>query len=315
MPYGKGRGLHQIDAPLSNLSVQYAQDLTGFVVNQIPTIQVKKETDAYYVFGREHFKVPETLRANGAKSNEAEYILSTSTYALEQHSLKDIVTDRDRDNADVGLQPDIDAMENLVQRIMLRKEIQVRDLMFTTTNFSNSHSLTSTLGWQDLTTISDPIGDINTGTSVILSNTGRRPNTLVVGFNAFEKGLKNHPNIIERIKYSERAVLSKEIVANVLGVSNIIVGEAIQNTGVEGGTDTMGFVWAAKAWLGYLEPNAKLKSQSAIYNFIKGGAGEYPYAVKKWRDEERGGDYIEVNSFFDTRAVASLSGYIISGVD
>lgn len=316
MPYAKGQGLHQINAPLTNLSVQYANNLTGFINNKFPTIQVQKESDAYYIYGREHFKIPQTIRANGSPANSAEYTVSTSTYTLEEHALRDVVTDRDRGNADAALQPDIDAMENLVSRIMLRKEIQARNLLFTTTNFTNSHSLTSTLGWQDLTTISDPIGDIQTATSIILTNTGKRPNTLVVGYNAFNKGLRNHPNIIERIKYSERAIISEDIVAAVFGIQNIWVGEAVQNTAAEGAAaDSMAYIWATDAWVGYLEPNAKLKSASAVYNFTKGGNGAYPYAVKKYRDEEVSGDWVEVSSFFDTRAVATLSGYLIKGVD
>ena len=74
MPYGKGLGLQQINPGLSNLSVKYANDRNGYVVTKFPTVQVAHETDDYYVYGREAFQIPETIRANGAEANQSEYI-------------------------------------------------------------------------------------------------------------------------------------------------------------------------------------------------------------------------------------------------
>lgn len=315
MPYASGRGLHQINAPLSNLSVKYANDKESFLASKVfPQVPVKKESDAYYIYGRDNMRVPETLRANKAPANEDGYTLSTSTYELEQHSLRDLISQRDRDNADSALSPDVDTMENLTEKILLRKEIQCAATLFTTTSFSNNHSLTSTLKWTALTTTSDPIGDVSTATTVILQNSAKKPNKLIFGHGVMQ-GLKDHPNIIERIKYSERGIITSEILSAVFDVASIHVGETVQNTGTEGGTDTLAFVWASDAWLGYVDSSTRLKSASAVKTLVKQQNGQFPFAVKKYADQERDGDWIEVNSFFVTKAVASQAAYLIRGVE
>jgi len=85
MPYGKGLGLQQINPGLSNLSMKYANDRNGYVFNKFPTVPVAHEQDEYYMYGREAFQIPETIRANGAEANQSEYALSTATYSLDRH--------------------------------------------------------------------------------------------------------------------------------------------------------------------------------------------------------------------------------------
>jgi len=314
MPYANSQGLSQFDPGLSNLSQKYANDDTAFIHTKLPVISVAKESDKYYVFGRDHFRIPETVRADGAKANRVNYTLSTSSYELEEHSLEEVVTDRQRANADKSLQPDVDATENLTSRIMLKKELQAKNVIFTTTSFSNNHSLTSTLKWNVLTTLSDPIGDVATATSVIMKNTGQKANTVIVGYDAW-KGLTNHPNILERIKYSERGIITNELIAAVFDVDNVQVGSAIYDTGIEGAAaPSTTYIWNSDAFIGYMEPRPKMKSASALYQFVKSNYTGYPYSVRKYRDDEVKGDVIEVSTMHDSKAVASLSGYLVRGV-
>jgi hypothetical protein len=315
MPYASGQGLHQIDTPLSNLSVRYANESSAFIATSaIPQVPVAKETDAYYVYGRDHFRIPETIRANKAPANEAEYTLSTSTYQLERHSLRDLVSDRDRSNADSPLAPDVDAMENLTERILLKKELQAMQTVLTSTAAGNSHSLTSTIKWTTLTTTSDPIGDVSTATTVILQNSGKKPTDMIIGFPIMQ-GLENHPNILERIKYSERGIISKDIIQATLGISKLHVGEAVYNTAREGAADSMSYIWDTDAWIGYNSPTPSLRTASALKTFFKQDRKEMPFSVKKYRNDEREGDWVEVNSFFVTKPVATSAAYLVRGVN
>ena len=313
MPYGKGLGLQQINPGLSNLSVKFANDRNGFVFDKLPTVNVAHETDTYYVYGREAFQIPETLRANGAEANQSEYTLSTASYALDRHSLKDIVTDRERSNANQGLQPDVDTMELLTDQIMNRQEYNAATTIFTTaTSFDNTASLTSTLYWSLITTTTDIIGNVDTATSVIMKASGRKANTLIMGEQTYRYA-KNQPNIIERIKYSERGIITPEIMSAVLDVQNIVVGSTVYDAGVEGSaTPSTTYTWDKKFAAMYVEPNAKLKSPSALYNFAKSVNGEYPYAVKKYRNEAREGDEIEVNAFHKTIITGGEAGYLMT---
>ena len=313
MPYAKGKGLQQINPGLSNLSVKFANDRNGYIFNKFPTVNVAHETDTYYAYGREAFQIPETIRANGAEANQSEYTLSTATYALDRHSLKDIVTDRERDNANKGINPDVDTMELLTDQIMNSCEFRAASTIFTTaTSFDNTASLTSTLYWSLLTTTTDVIGDVETATSVIMKAAGKKANTLIMGEQTYRYA-KNQPNIIERIKYSERGIITPEILSAVLDVQNILVGSNVYDAGVEGSaTPSTTYIWNAKFAAMYLEPSAKLKSPSALYNFHMGINGEYPYAVKKYRNEPKEGDEIEVNSFHKTILTGKSAGYLMT---
>jgi hypothetical protein len=311
MPYGKGLGLQQINPGLSNLSVKFANDRAGYVFNKFPQVSVAHETDTYYVYGREAFQIPETIRANGAEANQSEFTLSTATYALDRHSLKDIVTDRERNNANVGINPDVDTMELLTDQIMNRMEYNAASTIFTTaTSFDNTASLTSTMYWSLLTSTVDPIGDVQTASTIVMKAAGKVPNTLVMGQRTYNF-LRNQPNIIERIKYSERGIITPEILSAVFDVSNIVVGKAVYDAGVEGSaTPSTTYIWDAKFALMYNEPSAKLKSPSALYNFAMSVNGEYPFAVKKYRNEPKEGDEIEVNAFHKTILTGKSAGYL-----
>jgi hypothetical protein len=313
MPYGKGLGLQQINPGLSNLSVKYANDRAGYVVNKFPTVNVAHETDTYYVYGREAFQIPETIRANGAEANQSEFILSTQTYSLDRHSLKDIVTDRERANANVGINPDVDTMELLTDQIMNRMEYNAAQTIFTTaTSFDNTGSLAASYTWNLLTTGTDVIGDVSSMTAVVMKSCGKEANTMLMGEQTY-RYVKNQPNIIDRIKYSERGVITPEILSAVFDIKNIVKGSAVYDAGIEGSaTPSTTWIWNLKAAVMYLEPNAKLKSPSALYNFAMAANGEYPYAVKKYRNEAKEGDEIEVNAFHKTILTGKAAGFILN---
>ena len=311
MPYATGLGLQQINPGLSNLSVKYANDRAGYVFPKLPTVQVSHETDEYYIFGRESFQIPQTIRANKGAANRSEYTLSIGTYSLDRHSLDDIVTDRERNNANKGINPDVDTMELLTDQIMNRMEYDAATAMFTSTSWNNSGSLTSTLYWTLNSTTTDVIGDVQSMTTVIMQKTGKPANTLVIGKKTYN-AVRNQVNILDRIKYSERGIITPELLASVLDINNLIIGTSVYDAGIEGSaTPSTTWIWDTKALAMYLEPNAKLKSPSAMYN-LQMAVGEYPYAVKKYRDDKYEGDVIEVNAFHKTKVTGADAGYILS---
>lgn len=311
MPYAKGNGLQQINPGLSNLSMKFANDRDSYVATKFPTVPVAHETDEYYIFGRESFRIPETIRANKGKANRSEYTLSIGAYALNRHSLDDIVTDRERKNANKGLNPDVDTMEILTDQILNRMEYDANATIFTTaTSFDNTASLTSTLYWSLLTTTTDVIGDVETATSVILKSCGKKANTLVMGEQTY-RYVKNQPNILDRIKYSERGIVTPALLSAVFDIKDIMIGSAAYDNVAEGAASNgTTYIWDKRFAAMYLEPNAKLKSPSAVYNLTMPANGEYPYAVKKYRDDAYEGDVIEVNNFSKLVKTGGAAGYL-----
>lgn len=115
--------VHQNQA-LENISIAYKNG--DLIADELcPMVPVQHESDSYYVFSRDSLNLPETARADGAEANQADFSLSTATYRVQEHSLKRLVTDRSRKNADPALDLDVMAVEHLTNLIKVRQEVEL----------------------------------------------------------------------------------------------------------------------------------------------------------------------------------------------
>jgi len=297
-----------IDKALEKISIAYLPQ--GFIADQVvPAVPVVKESDKYYIYDFGINRAEETLRASGTPANRATFNVSTSTYSLEEHALKEIITDRDKDNADKAINLEIDVTEALTRKILLRKEIEASSVLQSTSNYSNSASLTSTMAWTQNTTLSNPITQIESATSKIISSSGYKPNRLIIDYNTFS-GAKVHTSIVDRVKYTSADSITEQMLAKLFDIEKVFVASAIEETAQEGLTSSPGYIWTNTAVLGYFEPNPGLKKASAAYKFTK-QAGGAQYTVKKWRDEELSGVFVEVSTMFKFKPVATACAYLI----
>lgn len=303
----KSNQIH-VNKPLEAISVAYKPE--GLISAQLcPSVPVKHDTDLYYVFSKNALSIPETLRAPGAVANEADWDVSTSSYALEKHSLKKLVTDDEVANADAAIRPSIDATENLTMRILQRREKSMASLVSTATNWASRTSLTSTLAWSANTTLSNPITLLDSAGSVIVKNAGLKPNTLVLDYSTF-LAAKEHVSIIDRIKFTSPDSVTEAMLAKLFNVQRVLVPYGIENTANESLTDSMAFLWTDMAFLAYIEPAPGLRKASALYCFEQQSQGN-PFRVKSWREEEREGDFVEVTTKFQHKAVATDCAHYI----
>src|SRR5262249_39210005 len=98
------------------------------------------------------------------------------------------------------------------------------------------------------------------------------PNRLVLGAKVWQV-LKNLDELVQRIKYTQRGVVTTELLASLIappGVSDfqVIVAAAIENTALEGQTDVFTFIAPTKdALLLYAEPQPGIMVPSSVYIF------------------------------------------------
>ncbi len=299
--------LHR-NRPLENVSVAYQPQ--GFIGDQLsPKVSVVHESDLYYVYSKDNLTVPETLRADGAESNKASFNVSTSSYQLNEHALHDDITDRQRKNVDKAIAIEVDVTEALTGRIQLRREIDLQTLCQTKTNWGNNTSLTSTLAWSANTTTSNPITQLDSAASVILQNSGKKPNVLAVSDPQF-RAMKEHTSILERIKYTSPDSVTPQMIARLVNVEKVLVAESTYNSADEGISPSMAFIWTDTAFLAYIEPAPGLRKVSALYTLWSNEFGT-PYTVKKWREEKLDADRIEVQAMFQNKAIATDCAYVI----
>ena len=106
-------------------------------------------------------------------------------------------------------------------------EKAVADTIFNTSNYAtdNKVTLTGTDKFSDGTN-SDPFGVIATGVKAARKSMGIKPNTMVMGFDAYD-ALAIHPKVLAKLSANERALISPEILATLFKFKKILVGESI----------------------------------------------------------------------------------------
>ena len=296
--------VHQ-DSVLSGISVMYQND--EYIADRVlPVVPVKKESDLYYIYTR-NWRIPEAKRASGAEAAEIEWNVSTDSYACMEYALKGFVADRDKDNADKPLNLEIDETENVTGLIQLIREKRVADIVFGSGNYSNTSALTAGNQWSDYAG-SDPIGDVRTARATVHAASGKTPNTMIVGKQVHDK-LLDHPDVLERIKYTQRGLVTTDILATLFEVDNYVVGSALYDSSNDGGTESLGYLWGKYVSLIYAESSPGLRKVSYGYQFESRG-----FRTKKWREEARDGVFIESGEIRDEHIVSEDCGYLYSTV-
>jgi len=314
MPQPTTSDVH-VDAVLTNMSIAYQQDADHFVAGKVfPTVPVQKQSDLYYTYTQaDFFRDAVELRADGTESAGTGYGLSTDSYSALVYALHKDIGDQVRANSDAPLSPDQDATRFLTQQMLLRQEIDWASKYFQTSIWGTD-STPSTL-WSAASG-SDPIGDVQTGINTVLTNTGYKPNTMVMSYAVFSI-LKNHADIIDRYKYTSSASITEELLASVLGVDRVLVMGGIKNSAAEGASASYAQIGDKDACLLYVAPNAGIMAPSAGYNFSwtglaqSGGIGTNT-AISRFRMDALRADRIEIESAWSYKVVSSALGYFFS---
>ena len=273
-----------VDRALTNISVAYMQDASNYIADKVfPIIPVKRQSDLYYIYDTGDFLRDEAqVRGRIAESAGGDYDLETSTYYCKKHAFHKDVAPEDRVNYDEPLDADKDAQIFVSQKMLIRREMEWASKFFTTgvwtreiVGVDSSPTGAQAVYWDDET--SDPIKDI-TGESVRMAGlTGFRPNTLVLSPYVFN-ALKNHFDVLDRVKYTETGIVTTSLLASLFEVQNVYVAWGVVNSAAKGVADNVSFIAGKNALLCYSNPTPSLRSPSAGYIFAWTGlmgAGAY----------------------------------------
>lgn len=265
-----------IDKALTNISVQYLQDPANYIAGQVfPMVPVKKQSDRYFIYLRDDwFRDEAEERAPGTESAGGDYdIDNTPTYFCRKYAYHKDVVEEDRANADDPLTPDEDAVSFVTDKLLLNKENKWAKTFFAAGVWSFDYEGMVSGGtggefiyWDDYAN-SQPIEDITKFSTEQSERTGKRPNTIVMGRRAYD-ALKNHPDFLDRVKYTQKGVVTSDLIAEMFDVERVLVANAIQNTAERGKTADMSFIMGNHVLLCYTTNAPKLKTATAGYTFV-----------------------------------------------
>ena len=310
-----------VDRPLSNISVAFIQGQSGFVADRaFPIVQVAKQSDQYFTYDRGMFNRDEmTELAPGARADAATYTLSTDTYNAQVWALARDIADQVRANADTPLALDREASEFLALKALIRKEKEWASKHFVTSAWTTERAGvasgptgTQFLRWDEAN--STPIEDVRAGITAVQGLTGFRPNKMVIGREVYD-ALVDHPDIVGRIdrgQTSGPAIALRDSLAALFEMDEILVMDAIENSAVEGATNSHAFIGGKHALLLYAPPSPGIMVPSAGYTFAWSGllgGGAIGTRIKRMRMEPEASDRIQIEMSFDQKKVAADLGY------
>lgn len=308
-----------VDAILTNISVAYLQNQDNFIADKVfPIIPVDKKSDKYFTYTKnDWFRDEAQRRADATESAGGGFNLSTDTYSADVWAFHKDVGDQLLANADAPLNPLREAAEFVTRRLMLRRELQFVDDFFKKSVWATDiDGVTGTPGsgetkkWSDYSA-SDPIDDIEEAKAKILGQTGMEANTLVLGYDTF-RVLKNHPDLVDRIKYTSSQTITTDMLAAMFDIPRVMVAKAVKATNKEGVTAAYDFAYGKHAALYHVAPTPGLLTPSAGYTFswtgVSGGLGQV-IGTSQFRMESLKADRVEAEMAFDNKVIGSDLGY------
>lgn len=303
-----------VDRALTDLSVRYSQANEGrFIANTVfPTVRSQARSDKYFTYDRSYWLRTEAKkRAPATESAGIGYAISTDSFLCEVYAVHKDVDDQTRANADSPITVDRDATDIVTEHLLMQQEQEWMSNFFGGSIWGTTKTGgTDFAKWSDYGT-SDPIRDVRAGKTAILKSTGYMPNTLVLGHNVWDY-LQDHPDFLDRIKYTERGMVGTSLLASLFDIDKVVVSSAIKNTSQEGVTASYSFTAGDHALLMYVAPSAGLNRPSAGYTFRWSGfigSGGNGIRIKRFRMEEIESDRVEGEAAYDQKLVAADLGY------
>ena len=270
-----------VDAALSNISIAYRN--SGYMADLLfPQVRVEKQSDYYHIWTKDFwFRDHTRRRAPGSSYPEGGLQLSSTQFECINWALSFPLPWEVIENQDAAVDLETSGAEWIADQFQLSREMKLAAVLETGTATTSRVTLTTTQ-WNDYAN-SDPISDVETGRQAVKKLTGLNPNLAFMNGEVWSK-LKSHPDLLDRFKHTQTGVLTEALVAQVLNIDKLIVGDAVKNTAAEGASFSGNWIWADHVFLLNVPSSPGLRTPSFGYCFSWKQSG---YTIPITREEER----------------------------
>lgn len=287
-----------ISPVLTNAAVRF--EPPGLVWDQLFVRRpVKKESGVYYVWDKSEFDAPDTKRANGAEANVTTSGFKEDYYFCQKQSLKEQITDDDRDNADDALQLEMRSTRLVKQQVMNGIERRV----FGSSGIINTAANVGSTGTLDISNLltASPRKAFDDAKNAIFVATGQEANVCFIGSDIAR-------NIMRTDEYRQEFKFVTDIrnapmPDEFYGLTAQYVGGLSTGAFKRGAAKTISRILGSKIFIAYIDPTEGDK----ILTYGK-AMQEKEYA-KKYRTEPTESDWIEYTIKLDLKVVAKECGY------
>ena len=295
-----------VDQALTNISLAYAQETNTFIADRVfNKVSVDKLSNKYHVFTKsDYLRGVAEMRAPGSPTAGANFTLSQDTYSCDQFGVHMDVDDLVARNSDEGVNILTSAAQYVTEKLLQKRDQEFAAAAFTTSTWTGSSTggdITPGTLWS--ASGGTPIKDIQTEQDAVYSKTGRKPNVLVLGRDVYT-ALRDSEDVLDRVKFSERGIVTTDLLASLFDVDEVMVASSIVNSANEGATASFSYIFDPDdALLVYRPPNPGLMTPAGGYMF------EFePIRALRYRMDQNHSERIEAVSTFDFKVTGADLG-------
>ena len=321
MPMPTQSDLH-INVPLTNVSIAWMQSADTYIADKIfPKVPVNKQSDLYWKYSKSDWRRSDVKRrAPSTESPGTGWNMDTDQYFTHVYAVHKDIDDQLRANADSNFNMDKDATQFITNQLLLQRDVDWNTAYFKTGVWTTDKTGgTDFVKWSDAG--SDPISDVADLIVEFRRLTGFKPTGCVLGAEVM-KALKQHPDIIDRIKYTQKGIVTEDLITTLFDVDELYTsyataaeGQQFPDARVQDAAATYDFITNSKGVLFFYAPKGpSLMTPSAGYIFNwKGylGGNAQGIKVKRFRMEHIASDRIEAEATYDMKVVAPDLGWFL----
>lgn len=323
--------LGHIDRALTNISVAYMQTADAYIADKVfPVIGVKQQSDVYYKYSKADFFRNEVQeRGRAAESAGGTWNMELADpYHCRKYAYHYDITQEEKVNYDQPINVDRDTTEWLTEKMLLKREVDFTTKFFKTgvwgKDIAGAAAADATHCLKFSNQLSDPVKIVTDQMLVMAENAGVKPNFLIMAPDVFY-ALKNHESIMDRIKYTQKGIITLDLIASLFEVENIYIPWGIYNAGPSTpGYDevktSMNFLYKGSMLLGYRVKSPSLKKPTAGYIFawngIEGTQNAYGSRMVRIKMDMLGlgTERLEMEMAYDQKVICSDMGVFFSAL-
>jgi hypothetical protein len=300
------------DTLLTTLSRMYAND--EFVGERIMTVvPVDKRSNKFAAYPqRSRLAFPDDKLGFRGRANELDENIETDNYSVSDYGYKEFVDLEMVRNQDAPLDAVASSVENINHGIAFRREKRILAKAFTAGEFGGN-TAAAAVNWTDATGGSI-IEDVLGAKAALWRGTGATRIYGMTTLAVWNGAVVNNPKLVERFKYTQGGILLKQQIANFLGLDDIFIVSAREDTANEGQTASYARMSTAEVFGVYSvaeRPSLKSLHWGSTFRLSSDPV------TNQWFEPDlgkAGGIYSRVSVSEDHKVVAPLAGFLITSM-
>jgi hypothetical protein len=301
-----------VDTLLTAISIGYSNP--DYIAPQIaPMVPVPRPTGLIPTYMQsDWFRNNAHRRGTGTMSRRGSFNLGQDTYNVKRDSFGFELADEVRDATVEPYNMDRDGTIFATDKVLMSQELDFATNLFTTGVWTDAAGYVQFSDYG----ASIPLVVLTQALDNIESRVGREGNTVIMGKQVFT-ALRWHPDLLDTIKYTQRAILTQDLVASLFGIDRLLIGRGIYTASPEGTPEASVVyqrIWGKHMLVLYNPPAPSLITPASVYNFVWNRVPNAGIYMRRFREESRELDVLEANGYHDYHVTSARSAEFYANI-